>query len=231
MLLAHSCVASARFDSDILDSAIMHCEVNGQSRDPIISFFRPIQSGAASLETNPIIILEALRRNMHATAVLRAETCSGSCSSKRTEAAGECEGGVGGIVIGVRRVLYEYTADGSAAVEEGELPDLSFKKGDEIHVTDSEGDWWSGWNASAGGGGGSSRGVVGQFPANYLEPEPLSREAGAGAGADQQGQGQQQQKALESMLSLESVGSLESPRLLPPLEHTPRQPSPAAPAP
>ena len=63
-----------------------------------------------------------------------------------------------------------------------------------------------------------------------LSREPLSRETGAGAGADHQGQGQQQ-KALASTLSLESVGGLESPRLLPPLEHTPRQPSPAAPAP
>jgi hypothetical protein len=148
----------------------------------------------------------------------------------KAEAADE---GQGGLVIGVWRAQFEYTADGSAAVEEGELPDLSFKKGDEIHVTDNEGDWWSGWNASSpggGGGGSSSRGVVGQFPANYLEPEPLSRETGAGAGADHQGQGQQQ-KALASTLSLESVGGLESPRLLPPLEHTPRQPSPAAPAP
>jgi hypothetical protein len=106
-------------------------------------------------------------------------------------------------VIGVWRALHAYAPAGPP--EEGELPDLSFQKGDEIHVTDNEGDWWSGWNGtveSTAGAGGPVAAVrtIGQFPSNYLESTSVSLTKATGGSLSPPPGG------LKNTLSLESVG-------------------------
>jgi len=123
-------------------------------------------------------------------------------------------------IIGVWRALHAYAS--TAPPEEGELPDLQFQKGDEIHVTDDEGDWWSGWNATAESAAGAgtpavARRTVGQFPSNYLEPTPVSLSKGTGSSLSPLSGG------LKSTMSVESVGQLESPlshNRLPPMQES-----------
>ena len=72
--------------------------------------------------------------------------------------------------------LFDYTADADA-----EEPELSFKKGDTIVVTDSsDPDWFEGHLLKADG----SAGETGVFPGNYVNLSGETAEAGAVAGAD-----------------------------------------------
>ena len=92
--------------------------------------------------------------------------------------AGDSEGGL------LFRAIADYEP---GPPDEGDEPDLEFKAGQIIHVTErDDGGWWVGWREGAPD-------VVGQFPSNFVEPAEAGQQAG---GRDRE-------------MSMQSVGSDE----------------------